>query len=116
MNQENKGNKDIETLLKTHQQVTEVQDDIDRLLESHKDTLSQLKDRAVEAVLAIERLCETPLADPEQLQKKERRESRWREFLDLEASKLESVEETARLKEREYRQHYELLDKQLNLN
>lgn len=111
--EEKKGSRDIESLLKSHQLVTELSD----LLSttdgtSTKEKINQFIQDIKKTTAAIESINnpEKPkVENPELLQKEEQRKKRWQEFLEQQSEKLVSEDNIIKEKEAELRKHYKQL-------
>lgn len=115
--EEKKGNRDIETLLKSHQSITELCD----LLStadgpSTKETINQFIQNIKKTTSEIESISNSKrpvVEDPKLLEKEEQRKKKWQEFLIQQEAKLLSVDNTIKEKEEELKKHYQQLQDQL---
>jgi len=114
--EDKKGNRDIEALLKCHQKLTELNDTLSHFPENFKDTVKNFQEQVAETTVRVQTICIPKVIEDNKLaESKEIRQNKWQVFLDQNTSKLWEVENLAKEKELEYRQHYAELEEKLKI-
>lgn len=113
-----KGIRDVESLLKAGETLTELGSSLDSLQGQHSSILSSFGKSVEEATAAVEALChqQPPEVDQGLLERRERRQRVWQAFLEKNTAQLLAVDNLTRHKELEYRQHYAQLEQKLNIS
>lgn len=114
--EDKRGDKDIQSLLKSLENISELNADVtSNLGDVNNLAIKNLIDTIDTATTLIESTCssELPVETTQYLEKEKARQKIWQKIVDNNASKLIKVENLIREKELEHRQYYNKLEEKL---